>query len=206
MSGTRAYHSPRREQAAAATRSEIMSAARELFATRGYPRVTVAEIARHAHTAVKTVYASAGGKTEILAELLADAVADSGAEENLALVRTTTDLASAMAVVANGTRLGNENLSDIVDIFYSAIASDEGAEAIWAQGTTEYRTVLGEIARHVDGLGALGPGVDVARAGDVLWFCFGFGAWRTLVKECGWSFDDAESWLCAQAIRMLGGR
>lgn len=206
MPGTRAYHSPRRERAAAATRSEIMTAARELFAARGYPRVTVAEIARAAHTAVKTVYASAGGKAEILAELLATAVADSGGEENLARVRATTDLASAMAVVAHGTRLGNETLSDIVDIFYSAIASDEGAEAIWAQGAAEYRRVLSEIARHVAGFGGLAPGMDVAHATDLLWFCFGFGAWRVLVKECGWSFDAAEAWLCAQAIQTLGGR
>ena len=45
--------------------------------------------------------------------------------------------------------------------------------------------------------------MDVDRAADALWFCFGFGAWRALVGECGWSFDDAEAWLCAQALRML---
>ena len=205
MADTRAYHSPRRAEAAAATRSEIMTAARELFASRGYPRVTVAEIARRARTAVKTVYASAGGKADILAELLAEAVADSGGQENLARVHATRDLPSAMAVLAHGTRLGNESQRDIVDIFYSAIASDEGAEQIWAQGTAEYRAVLGEVAAHVAALGLLASDVDEARAGDLLWFCFGFGAWRSLVKECGWSFDDAQAWLCAQAIRMLGG-
>jgi AcrR family transcriptional regulator len=183
-----------------------MTAARELFAERGYPRVTVAEIARRAHTAVKTVYASAGGKAEILAELLAEAVRDSGGRENLERVRATTDLASAMAVLAHGTRLGNETLRDIVDIMYSATGSDENAEQIWAQGSTEYRAVLAAAARHVEAIGALAPGMGVARASDVLWFCFGFGAWRALVKECGWSFDDAQAWLCEQAIRMLGGR
>ncbi|HEX4222239.1 MAG TPA: helix-turn-helix domain-containing protein [Pseudonocardiaceae bacterium] len=203
MAETRAYHSPRREQAAAATRSEIMTAARELFALHGYPRVTVAEIARQAHTAVKTVYASAGGKAEILAEILAEAVADSGGWENLDQARATTDLASTMAVVAHGTRLGNENLRDIVDIMYSATGSDENAEQVWAQGSTEYRQVLAGVAQHVADLGVLG--IDLARARDVLWFCFGFGAWRALVRESGWSFDEAEAWLCEQAIRMLTG-
>lgn len=202
MPETRAYHSPRREQAAATTRGDIMTAARELFAERGYPRVTVAEIARRARTAVKTVYASAGGKAEILAELLAGAVANSGGRETLELVRATTDLASAMAVVAHGTRLGNEHNGDIVAIMYSAAFADEGAEAIWAQGTSEYREILRAVAAHV---ATLGCEVDTERAADVLWFCFGFGAWRALVGESGWSFDDAEAWLCAQAIRMLGG-
>ncbi|RAS60594.1 hypothetical protein C8D87_11112 [Lentzea atacamensis] len=37
----------------------------------------------------------------------------------------------------------------------------------------------------------------------MLWFCFGFGAWRTLVKECGWSWDDAERWLARQAVTIF---
>jgi hypothetical protein len=79
----------------------------------------------------------------------------------------------------------------------------DGSAQIWAQGSTEYREVLAAVAQHVADIGALG--IELARAGDALWFCFGFGAWRALVRECGWSFDDAEAWLCQQAIRMLGG-
>ncbi|GAA3669291.1 hypothetical protein GCM10022267_64970 [Lentzea roselyniae] len=39
----------------------------------------------------------------------------------------------------------------------------------------------------------------------MLWFCFGFGTWRTLVKECGWSWDDAERWLARQAVTIFTG-
>jgi hypothetical protein len=45
--------------------------------------------------------------------------------------------------------------------------------------------------------------MPVGRAGDILWFCFGIGAWRTLVGDCGWAWDDAEVWLRDQAVAML---
>ena len=70
------YRSPRREDAAAATRTEILSRARDLFVTRGYAATTVPEIARAARVATQTVYASAGGKAAMFAELLRPAIND----------------------------------------------------------------------------------------------------------------------------------
>jgi len=45
------YNSPRRQQAAAATREAIIEAALELFACQGYARTTVAQIAEAARVA-----------------------------------------------------------------------------------------------------------------------------------------------------------
>jgi AcrR family transcriptional regulator len=199
MAVTRSYRSPRRAQEAATTRGEILAAARALFVARGYARVTVADIAERAGTAVKTVYASAGGKAGILTELLSTAVADSGAERTLAEVRTATDLAGVLTALAGGTRRGNEANQDAIMIMYSAMSAQDDAERVWAQGTSVYRETLREVAAHIDRIGALPAGVDVHTAGDLLWFCFGTAAWRTLVGDCGWSWDDAERTLLAQA-------
>ena len=46
-----------RQQAATATRDAILGAAQDLFATQGYPRTTVAQIAAAAQVAANTVYA-----------------------------------------------------------------------------------------------------------------------------------------------------
>src|ERR1700733_6671145 len=108
MSDARPYHSPRRELSAAATRRDILAAARRLFAASGYAQVTVADIAREAGTAVKTVYASVGGKAEILNQIVLSAVSSSGAQETVRRVRATTDAATALAALAHGTRVGNE--------------------------------------------------------------------------------------------------
>jgi AcrR family transcriptional regulator len=202
---TRSYRSPRRENEAASTRRDILAAARVLFTTHGYPRVTVADIAREANVAAKTVYASAGSKSDILNELISAAVVDSGAEATLAEVQGSVGLQDAMEILARGTRAGNETHREAIDLMYTAMSAHDDAEVLWRRGTEMYRTVLGEIAAHLEGIGALADGVEAGRAADMLWFCFGTNAWRTLVKDCGWTWDDAERWLGRQAIVMLGG-
>lgn len=201
MIARRSYHSPRREEVAAATRNSVLAAARELFVTHGYARVTVAEIARHAGVALKTVYASAGGKADMLKELLADAIQDSRPEDTLAVILRTTDLTEALRVLAHGTRVGNESHQVTIDIMYAAMGVQDDAQALWEQGTASYRAVLREVAAHLRSLGRTTQDVD--RLADILWFCFGTGAWRTFVRDCGWSWDDAEDWLARQAVAMV---
>lgn len=84
---------------------DIVEAARRLLLDRGYAQVTVAGIAQEAGTAVKTVYAGAGGRAEILREIVGAGVAGSGAEETLRRVRACPDGASALAELA-GARAG----------------------------------------------------------------------------------------------------
>ncbi len=62
----RAYHSPRRRQAAERTRVAILRAARELFGSKGYADTSVAEIARAAAVSVDTLYATVGRKPQLL--------------------------------------------------------------------------------------------------------------------------------------------
>ncbi|MER8068571.1 helix-turn-helix domain-containing protein [Streptomyces sp. NPDC094034] len=203
MSGGRQYHSPRRELTAAATRRDIIDAARRLFLERGFAQVTIAEIAREAGTAVKTVYVSAGGRLDILRETVHRAAAHSGAQETVERIRDTDDAVSAIALLAHRTRLSNEEHRESIAILYSALPVHEAAEALWDEGTSLYTCALREIASHLKGLGALKPGTTVEHCADVLWFCFGLGAWRTLVDECGWTWDRAEKQLTAMATKML---
>jgi AcrR family transcriptional regulator len=203
MTGSRPYHSPLRERGAAETRRELMEAALRLFAQRGYSQVTVADIAREAGTAVKTVYASVGGKAEILREIVERAVVGSRADESVAAVRATDDPATALALLANGTRRGNEGQRDVIAIANSALPVHENAGELWEQLTGRYRDALREVAAHLHGLGSLREGMTIDRCADVLWFCFGPQAWRTLVDDCGWSWDDAERQLLFTASRLV---
>ncbi|SDG48521.1 transcriptional regulator, TetR family [Lentzea fradiae] len=198
---TRPYHSPRRAQDAADTRRDILRAAAELFSTKGYGRVTVAEIAKKAGVAPQTVYSSAGNKSQILREILGESIVRSDAASALDAIRRTDSVAEAMALLAKGTRMGNESEQRVVDVLLAAIPVHEDSAELWEQATGSYREALRETALHLRDKGLLTTDVD--RATDVLWFCFGFAAWRTLVKECGWSWDDAERWLARQAVAML---
>lgn len=198
---TRPYHSPRRAQDAADTRRDILRAAVELFSVNGYARVTVAEIAKRAGVAPQTVYTSAGSKSEILHKIVSESIERSDAASVTEAIRRTEDLAEAITALARGTRMGNEGEQQVVEVLFAAIPAHEDGAALWELSTGAYRRALREVADHLRGRGLLA--VDVERATDVLWFCFGFGAWRTLVKECGWSWDDAEEWLARQAIAAL---
>src|SRR5438067_10928052 len=62
---------PNRQQvSAAATRQEILVAARRLFGSRGYAPVSIAEIAEEAGVSIPTIYASVGPKQAIVTALV----------------------------------------------------------------------------------------------------------------------------------------
>jgi AcrR family transcriptional regulator len=200
----RTYRSPRRERDAARTREEILDAARRLFVSRGYLRVTMSDIAREADTAIKTVYASVGTKSELLRELLRLDVDESAASATIEELRSAPDLAAAAACLARGTRSDHERFSDSIDLLYASLG-DEGADRIWEQVMGSYRGALREAATVLVAKGLVSERLDVEEVSDRLWFCFGIAAWRTLLKDCGWNHGRAESWLGAQAVAALSG-
>src|SRR5215216_1877808 len=65
----RRYHSPRREEQAAATRRAILEAAQRLFEKQGYAATTMAAIAEEAEVALKTVYVAFETKSGVLRAL-----------------------------------------------------------------------------------------------------------------------------------------
>src|SRR6476620_433576 len=75
----RSYSSPRRVEQAAATRREILAAARELCVADGYLSTTVAAIAARARVSVDTVHAAVGRKPALLRELVETAISGTDA-------------------------------------------------------------------------------------------------------------------------------
>ncbi|WP_017581297.1 hypothetical protein [Nocardiopsis valliformis] len=94
--------------------------------------------------------------------------------------------------------------SDSIDLLYASLG-DEGAERIWRQVVEGYRGALREAAGVLVARGFVPAHLDVGEVSDRLWFCFGIAAWRTLLKDCGWGYGRAESWLGTQAVAALGG-
>src|SRR5262245_13452922 len=66
VKGKRVYSSPRRQQAAAATRLAILESATSLFESQGYAATTMDAIARTADVSLKTVYLAFETKGRLL--------------------------------------------------------------------------------------------------------------------------------------------
>ena len=58
----------------------------------------------------------------------------------------------------------------------------------------------------LDAKGALAPGLDAARAADILWTLNHPDLWHLLVGERGWTPDAYEQWFADTACAQLLGR
>lgn len=203
MTSTRRYVSPLREKAAARTRELVLRQAAELFAERGYGRVTVADIATAAGIAPKTVFASVGSKSDILDGIVTEAVVQSGYQQAVSQALATTTSEAALKVLSHRTRMGNENQSTAQEAVRKALPVHEDGEALWERTTAAYREALHTVARHLHGMGASSAGYSAEEVAGLLWFWFGPTGWHTLVAENGWSWDRAEEALYRTALAAL---
>ena len=205
----RMYHSPRRADAAVATRSAILSAARSLFLAQGFAGTTVPQIARAARVAVPTVYASTGGKADILAALLDEVLDDPAVAEAVTSIDTATDAAEVVRVVAEGARLNHEHHWDTAAELFPQAEFEPTAAASYERVLGAYRGVLDRAAARLAALDALPPGTNEQDASDILWFFLGPEAWLALCKDRGWPLRRAAGWLTEGALAALvdsGGR
>jgi len=196
------YNSPRRQQAAAATREAIIEAALELFACQGYARTTVAQIAEAARVAANTVYTSVGGKPQLLAAITESSTGDPDVAETLTAVARASDPAEVIRLTAAGTRQVNERRAKAVAVLLDSAQADPAAAEMLQVTVRYYRETLGTLAGRLEDLGAV-QSPDLNRAADVFWYLFGWTSWRTLITDLGWSWDAAEQWLAQRGIDAL---
>ncbi|GAA3432809.1 TetR/AcrR family transcriptional regulator [Kutzneria kofuensis] len=198
----RSYVSPLREQSAARTRALILARATELFADRGYGRVTVADIATAAGVSSKTVFASVGSKSDILDRIVDEGVTASGYEQSMREVLALDAPKAVLQALAHGTRVGNEGQFTIHEAIRKALPAHDNAEALWQRAMAAYREALRTAAEHLHTL-TPAPHGPVDETAGLLWLWFGPTSWRTLVVENGWSWDRAEQTLCRIATAVL---
>ncbi|GAA1387462.1 TetR/AcrR family transcriptional regulator [Catellatospora chokoriensis] len=203
MPDKRVYVSPLREKAAAQTRALILAEAEQLFAERGYGRVTVADIAAAAGVASKTVFASVGSKADILDRIVDKAVSLSGYQEAVARILALPTPEAVLQALARGTRAGNETQFKAQEAILKALPVHENGPALWERATAAYRGALHDVAGHLRQVGAPPHRYSVQETADLLWLWFGPTGWRTLVVENGWSWDRAEKVLCQTARAAL---
>jgi AcrR family transcriptional regulator len=194
----RAYHSPRREQAATNTRLAILDAAETLFAEQGYPRTSVAQIAAAADVSANTVYQTFGGKPQVVAAIAERAVSDPLISDSLDVIERAQSGRLAMEELgASSGRLVERHYRAIAVAWENAVV-DPLVAGVVAGARALHRERLQRVVARLRQIGALRPGLGEADAVDALYFHFGVEAWRGL-HAMGWPWDKMTDWLVEQA-------
>jgi AcrR family transcriptional regulator len=176
-----------------ATKAQVASAARALFAAQGYVGTTIAAIAEAADIPAPTIYSAFGGKAAIL-KAIAWGVAggldvDRTHEEALA----QPDPRDGLRMAANLQRRQFEQMYDVIDIYQEAARTDpdiaQDTRTIAANRERAFRRHLEAIAAH------LAPRVSVDDGVAIYVALVLPEVYRTLVIERGWTADRYEDWL-----------
>jgi len=184
---------PYRKQQALATRTRIAAAAQQLFRAQGYAATTMEAIAAEAGVAVSTIYAIFRNKRAILAAICEAWLEAAQIRPLMEQALAESDVLQQLAIAAQWTRQQWEQGAAVVPLLQVA-ARDDPEVATMLAGWIEEKSVA--MAHFVTSLeGALRPGLDTARAGDLFDALTIPELYRDLVDRSGWSPDEYERWL-----------
>jgi AcrR family transcriptional regulator len=208
----RGYHSPRREEQAAATRAAVLAAARELFVAQGYAKTTVAQIARSARVAVDTVYATVGRKPALLREVLETAISGSdvavpaGQRDYVQRVRAAPTAREKISHYVTGLVQIQDRLAPVFLALRDAGATDPDSAALWQEIAQRRARNMRDFAADLRGTGELRPDLTDDDVADIVWSMNGPEYWVLLVGERGWSAERFGAYLIDAWTRLLLAR
>lgn len=183
------------------TKRRIARAARRLFASGGYAETSIDAVAREAGVAARTIYASMGGKKQILAAICDEWLAESDVATIGGEIMSSADPRRRLQLIAHLNRRQWELGEDVVPMLEAA-ASSEPEVARMLAGWKEQRA--GMIAEAVRGIaGSLRRSAKLDWATATVRGLSSPGVFDELVKGEGWSADRYEEWLAWLLVELL---
>lgn len=199
----RAYSSETRDAQAAQTKSQILTAAKQLFQTEGFDRVTINTLAKAAEVSMPTIYAIFKSKRGVLQSLIDDALP---AEQFVALVDNSMYEKSPKKRLSITARLARQIYDaerELMDILRGAsVVAPEFKELEQEREQRRYER-QGEYVKKLKQDKALAKGLTLQKARDILWALTGRDTYRMLVIERCWTSDAYEKWLGQLLITSL---
>jgi AcrR family transcriptional regulator len=208
---TRRYNSPRRREQAAATRRQVLQAAQRLFEQHGYAATSMAAIASAAGVSLKTAYLAFETKSGLLRALWHvllrgdEEPTPVGARPWFQAVLDEPDPARQLRLNVRNAKRVRARIGPLLEVIRSAAADDREIAALWSRIQTEFYDNQRSVVEALHRKRALRPGLDVARATDILWTLNHPNVYRLLVTDRGWTPDQHEKWLadllCSELLR-----
>ena len=197
----RKYSSELRATQARETQRAIVDAGAKLFVEQGFGRTTVDEIAAAAGVSRKTVFASVGGKAEIIK--LAIDWAIGGDDEPVALVQRPiiqqamgqTDPDQIIRTWASIACQISRRLSKLSWALISAAGTDPQAQVVLEDNQAQRLAGARLFVNHLAAQGGLRAGVSIDEAVDTVWAYNDPILFYRLVEQRRWSVKRYEDWL-----------
>lgn len=200
---SRRYVSHVRRQAADATKTRVLHAAKTLFARGGIDRVTISQIAKKAKVSVSSVFTLYKSKEGILRGLMKSTLFGQRFQVAIARLKGETDSIRLIALTANVAR---------------AIYEAESSELGLIRGVSAFSPALRKLEREFEELRfdmqkervdllfeqrKQTKGLTLEEARRILWMYTSRDVYRLLVHEAGWTPDRYEEWLSDTLLRAL---
>jgi AcrR family transcriptional regulator len=205
----RRYHSPRRQEQAAATRQAILGAAQRLFEEHGYVATTMDAIAVEAGVARNTVYsafATKAGLLRALWDLRLKGDADDAPVADRPWYREVLeepDPERQLRLNARNACVVKRRIGPILRVIRSAAAVEPDAVALWQLIQSDFYANQRTLVAALHDRGGLRPDLDVDRATDILWTLNHPDVWLLLVGERGWTAEQFEAWFADTSCALL---
>jgi AcrR family transcriptional regulator len=207
----RRYVSRRREEQAARTRQDILSAAGSLFREQGYGATSMPRIATEAGVVVETIYRIFGSKAGLFRAVV-EAVLAGGASradvpvEERPAIRAVIDEADPRRQIElySATQPGiHRRAGPLLRALAGGVASDPELKALWEEMEAWRLEGQGRFVEMLANRGRLRQGLSVDDARDVLWTLCSLAVHDLLVIERGWTSGQYQAWLTATLTREL---
>jgi AcrR family transcriptional regulator len=205
----RRYHSPHRQEQAAATRVAILEAAHRLFERHGYGTTTMAAIAAEAGVALKTVYLAFETKSGVLRALWNLRLRAGRDQVPIAQQQWYREALEEpnperqLRLNARNSRAAKHRIATVLDVIAAAAPLDPDIAALWDRIQSDYHANQRLIVESLNQKRALKAGLDADRASDILWTINHPNTWHLLVGERGWTPHQYEQWTAELACSQL---
>ncbi|QEN13108.1 TetR/AcrR family transcriptional regulator [Mycolicibacterium sp. ELW1] len=189
----------RRDEYAEQTREAVVSAARTLFAERGYYATTINDIAAASRVSAGTVYQQCGGKQGLLRTLMDMWTTSELVKDTLVQVERAESLADVATVLSDSYLEFWRRYDDIVQLVLATAVHDEAAAESLGQATARHRGALYEIARKVRTLGDFPASFTDEDFADITLYHYGpQNGYHFTVTVLGWPEARARTFLSTQ--------
>jgi AcrR family transcriptional regulator len=190
----RRYASPLRAKQAEATKAAVLSAATELFTSKGWANTGMRDVAREAGVAVETLYSHYSSKRKLLDAVVDHAVV--GDDEPVPVAQRPAFLA-----------MGQGRRADRIDAAASLVAAIHARTAPFAKLIREAATTDEEFAELLRATrerqrADVGAGLELIlgrlptdHERDGAWAIVSPEIYLLLVQESGWSFEQYQHWV-----------